>query len=117
MTTKPLWLIGYDISCPRRLRRMQRRCAEAGWPLQKSLYLLPLTSAERLALCDELKGADRAGAGSPALPALFSRRRKLSSGPSWSGTALSRRSPAGGLCILTLTNPSPLQDKKTRGLQ
>ncbi|MBQ4676644.1 CRISPR-associated endonuclease Cas2 [Aeromonas hydrophila] len=55
MTTKPLWLIGYDISCPRRLRRMQRRCAEAGWPLQKSLYLLPLTSAERLALCDELK--------------------------------------------------------------
>lgn len=55
MTTKPLWLIGYDISCPRRLRRMQRRCADAGWPLQKSLYLLPLTSEERLALCDELK--------------------------------------------------------------
>lgn len=55
MQPKPLWLIAYDITCPRRLRRMQRRCTQEGWSLQKSLYLLPLTKEERLALCDDLK--------------------------------------------------------------
>lgn len=55
MSAKPLWLIGYDVSCPRRLRRLQKRCAAIGWPLQKSLYLFALTRTERLRLCAELE--------------------------------------------------------------
>jgi len=56
MPAKPLWLIGYDVSCPRRLRRLQKRCAAAGWPLQKSLYLFALSRVERQRLCAELQG-------------------------------------------------------------
>ncbi|WP_021014795.1 CRISPR-associated endonuclease Cas2 [Prodigiosinella confusarubida] len=53
--SKPLWLIGYDITCPKRLRKMQRRCASQGWALQKSLFLFALTVPERQALCRELQ--------------------------------------------------------------
>jgi len=52
---KPLWIIGYDIVCPRRLRKIQRRCAAQGWALQKSLYLFALDSNQRQELCQELK--------------------------------------------------------------
>lgn len=51
---KPLWVIGYDISCPKRLRRIHQYCATHGWSLQKSLYLFALSRTERKLTCDEL---------------------------------------------------------------
>ncbi len=51
---KPLWLISYDISCPSRLRRIQKYCAAHGWALQKSLYVFALDRKERLETCAEL---------------------------------------------------------------
>ncbi len=31
MTVKPLWLLSYDIACPKRLRRVHKLCASQGW--------------------------------------------------------------------------------------
>ncbi|MFY8299513.1 CRISPR-associated endonuclease Cas2 [Pseudoalteromonas sp. SS15] len=54
MSNKPLWLISYDISCPRRLKKVHKYCAKRGWPLQKSLFVMALTKAERQTACDYL---------------------------------------------------------------
>lgn len=51
---RSLWLISYDISSPKRLRKMHRRCAAIGWQLQKSVFVFELTSTERQTLCREL---------------------------------------------------------------
>lgn len=52
---RSLWLISYDISSPKRLRKMHRRCAAAGWQLQKSVFVFELTPTERHTLCHELE--------------------------------------------------------------
>ena len=51
---KPLWIISYDIACPKRLRKIQKYCAENGWQMQKSIYILALSRKERESACDEL---------------------------------------------------------------
>lgn len=45
------WLIAYDISCPRRWRRVYRLARERGWRLQYSLFWADIDrrGAERLA--------------------------------------------------------------------
>ena len=51
---KPLWIISYDISCPKRLRKVHKYCAKYGWQMQKSIYLLALTRSEREKACQHL---------------------------------------------------------------
>lgn len=41
------WLIGYDISDPRRLSRLHRRLKRFGTPIQYSLFLCTLTKAQQ----------------------------------------------------------------------
>jgi len=53
---KPLWIITYDICCPRRLQRIQKHCASHGWALQKSFYLFAFNRSEREAFCAKLIG-------------------------------------------------------------
>ena len=52
---KPLWIVSYDIACPKRLRRVYKLCGELGWALQKSVFVLALTKAERLQFCAKVK--------------------------------------------------------------
>jgi CRISPR-associated protein Cas2 len=54
MSNKPLWLIAYDISCAKRLKKIHKYCAHRGWPMQKSIFLLALTKSERKVVCDYL---------------------------------------------------------------
>lgn len=51
---KPLWLISYDVSHPKRLRRIYRYCSQYGWPLQKSVFVFALNKAEKAQACQEL---------------------------------------------------------------
>ncbi|KYN26265.1 hypothetical protein AUQ44_14300 [Vibrio cidicii] len=51
---KPLWIISYDISCPKRLRKMHKYCSKYAWPLQKSVYLFALSRTEREKTCQRL---------------------------------------------------------------
>ena len=51
---KPLWMISYDICCPKRLRRIFKICQCHGWALQKSVFVFSLSKSERLNLCAEL---------------------------------------------------------------
>lgn len=52
---RSLWLISYDISSPKRLKKMHRRCAGEGWQLQKSVFVFELSPHERHTLCAELE--------------------------------------------------------------
>ncbi|MBB1420783.1 CRISPR-associated endonuclease Cas2 [Pseudoalteromonas sp. SG43-7] len=51
---KPLWIISYDISCPKRLRKVHKYCATFGWQMQKSLYLFAFSRSEREKACHQL---------------------------------------------------------------
>ncbi|WP_298943926.1 CRISPR-associated endonuclease Cas2 [uncultured Psychromonas sp.] len=52
--SKPIWLISYDVSCVKRLRKIHKICSSEGWALQKSVYLFCINKAERLSLCAQL---------------------------------------------------------------
>lgn len=52
--TKPLWMISYDVTCPKRLRKIHKYCSKYGWPMQKSLFLFALTRQEREDTCEQL---------------------------------------------------------------
>ncbi len=51
---KPLWLISYDICCPKRLKKVQKYCAKNGWTVQKSIFLFAWTRSEREDACSDL---------------------------------------------------------------
>ncbi|WP_166368721.1 CRISPR-associated endonuclease Cas2 [Psychromonas sp. SA13A] len=54
LNNKPIWLISYDISCAKRLKKVHRICSSEGWALQKSLFLFCINKAERLLICAKL---------------------------------------------------------------
>ncbi|MBO1270816.1 CRISPR-associated endonuclease Cas2 [Shewanella sp. 4t3-1-2LB] len=54
MVNKPLWLLSYDISSPKRWRKIHRCIGSFAWPLQKSVFVAALTPVQRRALCGEL---------------------------------------------------------------
>ena len=49
-----LWLVGYDIRCPRRLKRVHHYLAARAWPIQKSIFLLPTSEGEQAVHEEEL---------------------------------------------------------------
>ncbi|MEZ8613784.1 CRISPR-associated endonuclease Cas2 [Vibrio sp. 10N.222.51.C8] len=51
---KPLWLISYDVSCPKRLRSVYRYCAAHGWALQKSVFVFSGQLKEKETICQTL---------------------------------------------------------------
>ncbi|MEG3755234.1 CRISPR-associated endonuclease Cas2 [Psychromonas arctica] len=51
---KPIWLISYDISCNKRLRKVYKICSSEGWALQKSVFLFCVDKRQRLLLCNKL---------------------------------------------------------------
>lgn len=53
---RPLWIISYDISCSKRLKKINKRCAQEGWALQKSVYVIAAFRNERILFCNELVG-------------------------------------------------------------
>jgi CRISPR-associated protein Cas2 len=48
------YLVSYDISDPKRLRRVHRKMRGFGDPLQYSVFLCPLSPAERILLLEAL---------------------------------------------------------------
>ncbi|HIF9176076.1 TPA: CRISPR-associated endonuclease Cas2 [Photobacterium damselae] len=55
MQHKPLWLFSYDIGCPKRLKKAHKLCSEAGWCLQKSVFVMALTPPEKMAFCKKVE--------------------------------------------------------------
>ncbi|WP_053062603.1 CRISPR-associated endonuclease Cas2 [Photobacterium aquae] len=51
---KPLWLISYDIACPKRLKKVYKVCSTEGWALQKSVFVLSVSRAKKEALCTQI---------------------------------------------------------------
>ena len=51
-----LWLVAYDVACPRRLRRVHRRVARSALRLQLSLYAARAADRDVAALLDEVDG-------------------------------------------------------------
>lgn len=53
---RSIYLVSYDISDPKRLRRVHRTMRGFGDPLQYSVFLCPLSPAERILLLEALTG-------------------------------------------------------------
>jgi len=50
------WIVAYDITSPRRWRRIHARISRVGFRLQYSLYWLPISGPAGHALADEIAG-------------------------------------------------------------
>ncbi len=50
------WIVAYDVTCPKRWRRVHGRLGEVGFRLQYSLFWLPLGSGAGHALADQMAG-------------------------------------------------------------
>lgn len=54
MQIKPLWLFSYDVSDKKRIKKAHKLCSDEGWALQKSVFVLPLTAAEKKQFCRKI---------------------------------------------------------------
>lgn len=53
--SKPLWLVSYDISCSKRLRKAYLLLLANGWALQKSVFVVSASKTQRHNLVAELE--------------------------------------------------------------
>lgn len=67
---KRLWFVAYDISEPKRLKRVATLCEEHGLRIQYSLFALLATIQEVRAFCGELESRIRQGADDVRLYAI-----------------------------------------------